>query len=163
MFKCERMNELKKFRYLPHTEEDREKMLNTIGVKSVDELYEDVPKAVRTQERMDLPKELSEFELLKHARELASKNTNATQMPYFIGAGTYDHYIPSIVQAIISRQEFLTAYVPYQPEISQGELQALFEWQSMIAELTQMEVANCGMYDGYNAIAEAANLAISSV
>lgn len=157
------MNYLKKFRYLPHTEEDRKKMLDTIGVTSVDELYEDVPQAVRTKEAMNLPKELSELELLKHTRQLAGKNTNATQVPYFIGAGTYDHYIPSIVQPIISRQEFLTAYVPYQPEISQGELQALFEWQSMICELTQMEVSNCGMYDGYNAIAEAANLAIGSV
>lgn len=154
---------MSKFRYLPHTPEDRERMLETIGVDSVDELFEDVPQAVRTKESMDLPKALSELELIKHTRALAEKNTNAMQLPYFIGAGTYDHYIPSIVQSIISRQEFLTAYVPYQPEISQGELQALFEWQSMICELTQMEVANCGMYDGYNAIAEAANLAIGNV
>lgn len=154
---------MKKFRYLPHTDEDRAKMLDTIGVNSVEELFQDVPQEIRTKEAMDLPKALSELELVKHARQLAAKNVNSAQMPYFIGAGTYDHYIPSVVQPIISRQEFLTAYVPYQPEISQGELQALFEWQSMICELTQMQVSNCGMYDGYNAIAEAANLAIGSV
>lgn len=154
---------MRKFRYLPHTPEDRQKMLDFIGVDKMDDLFVDIPESVRLQEDMDLPRPLSEYELLKHSRQLASKNTTASQMPYFIGAGTYDHHIPTIVNHIISRQEFLTAYVPYQPEISQGELQALFEWQSMICELTQMEVANCGMYDGYNAVSEAANLAIGAV
>ncbi|XJS09996.1 aminomethyl-transferring glycine dehydrogenase subunit GcvPA [Aerococcaceae bacterium WGS1372] len=154
---------MKKFRYLPHTDQDRQKMLETIGVESVDELFVDVPESIRTKEAMDLDPALSEYELLKHSQKLAKRNANASDYAFFIGAGTYDHHIPSVVQSIISRQEFLTAYVPYQPEISQGELQALFEWQSMICELTQMEVANCGMYDGYNAIAEAANLAINVV
>lgn len=152
-----------KFRYLPHTDADRQHMLEVIGVEKMEDLFVDIPESVRLQEELNLPSALSEYELLKHARQLSAKNTTASEMPYFIGAGTYDHHIPSIVNHIISRQEFLTAYVPYQPEISQGELQALFEWQSMICELTQMDVANCGMYDGYNAISEAANLAIGAV
>ena len=154
---------MSKFRYLPHTDEDRQAMLDVIGAKSVEDLFSDVPEAVRTKGVMDLPPALSEMELLKEANRLASKNTSATQMPFFLGAGTYDHHIPSVVNAIISRQEFLTAYGPYQPEVSQGELQALFEWQSMVAELTQMDVANCGLYDGYNALAEATNLAYGAV
>ena len=151
------------FRYLPNSDKDREDMLNVIGAESISDLFADIPEKVLTNERMDLPESLSEYELLKHARELANKNTTASQVPYFLGAGVYDHHIPSVVNHIISRQEFLTAYVPYQPEISQGELQALFEWQSMICELTGMDVTNSGMYDGYNAIAEAANLAIGHV
>lgn len=151
------------FRYLPNTDKDREEMLEVIGVDSVKELFSDIPEKVLLDEKMDLPENLSEYELLKHARELAGKNTTASQMPYFLGAGVYDHHIPSVVGHIISRQEFLTAYVPYQPEISQGELQALFEWQTMVCELTGMDVTNSGMYDGYNALAEAANIAFGKV
>ncbi len=154
---------MENYRYLPNTEQDRKDMLETIGAESVKELFEDVPEEVWTTGDMGLPEALSEFELLKHAGELSSKNVTATDVPYFLGAGTYDHHIPSVVNHIIMRQEFLTAYVPYQPEISQGELQALFEWQSMICELTGMDVSNSGMYDGYNALAEAANLAIGQV
>lgn len=152
-----------KRRYLPHTDEDRQAMLQTIGEESIEGLFSDIPEEVRTKHEMNIPKALSEVELLDHMRQLAQKNVNATQMPYFIGTGTYDHYIPSIVGQIIMRQEFLTAYVPYQPEVSQGELQALFEWQSLICELTGMDVANSGMYDGYNAVAEACNLAFGAV
>lgn len=151
------------FRYLPNTDKDRQEMLEVIGAESIADLFADIPKAVRIDEKMTLPESLSEYELLKHARELANKNITSTQMPYFLGAGVYDHHIPSVVNHIISRQEFLTAYVPYQPEISQGELQALFEWQSMVCELTGMDVTNSGMYDGFNALAEAANLAIGQV
>lgn len=151
------------FRYLPNTEKDRKEMLDVIGAESIADLFADIPEAVRIDEKMALPESLSEYELLKHARELANKNITSTQMPYFLGAGVYDHHIPSVVNHIISRQEFLTAYVPYQPEISQGELQALFEWQSMVCELTGMDVTNSGMYDGFNALAEAANLAIGQV
>lgn len=154
---------MKNFRYLPNTEKDRAEMLEVIGASDIMDLFADIPAQVRIDEQMDLPESLSEYELLKHARELAAKNTTASEMPYFLGAGIYDHHIPSVVNHIISRQEFLTAYVPYQPEISQGELQALFEWQSMICELTGMDVTNSGMYDGFNAIAEAANLAIGKV
>lgn len=151
------------FRYLPNTDKDREDMLNVIGAEKISDLFADIPQDVLTNERMQLPEALSEYELLKHARELADKNITASKLPYFLGAGVYDHHIPSVVKHIISRQEFLTAYVPYQPEISQGELQALFEWQSMVCELTGMDVTNSGMYDGYNAIAEAANLAMGHV
>ena len=154
---------MKKFRYLPNTEQDRQDMLEVIGAKDIMDLFSDIPEKVRLDEPMDLPASLSEYELLKHARELASKNTTASELPYFLGAGVYDHHIPAVVNHIISRQEFLTAYVPYQPEISQGGLQALFEWQTMICELTGMDVTNSGMYDGFNALAEAANLAIGKV
>ena len=154
---------MKKFRYLPNTEQDRQDMLEVIGAKDIMDLFSDIPENVRLDEPMDLPASLSEYELLKHARELASKNTTASELPYFLGAGVYDHHIPAVVNHIISRQEFLTAYVPYQPEISQGGLQALFEWQTMICELTGMDVTNSGMYDGFNALAEAANLAIGKV
>lgn len=151
------------FRYLPNTDKDREEMLEVIGAKDIMDLFNDIPEKVKINEQMNLPESLSEYELIKHAQELANKNVTASQVPYFIGAGVYDHHIPSVVKHIISRQEFLTAYVPYQPEISQGELQALFEWQSMICELTGMDVTNSGMYDGFNALAEAANLAVGSV
>ena len=154
---------MKNFRYLPNTEQDRADMLETIGAQDIMDLFSDIPEKVRITEQMDLPASLSEYELLRHARDLASKNTTASDMPYFLGAGVYDHHIPAVVNHIISRQEFLTAYVPYQPEISQGGLQALFEWQSMICELTGMDVTNSGMYDGFNALAEAANLAIGKV
>ena len=154
---------MKKFRYLPNTEQDRQDMLEVIGAKDIMDLFSDIPENVRLDEPMDLPASLSEYELLKHARELASKNTTASELPYFLGAGVYDHHIPAVVNHIISRQEFLTAYVPYQTEISQGGLQALFEWQTMICELTGMDVTNSGMYDGFNALAEAANLAIGKV
>lgn len=154
---------MKKFRYLPNTEQDRQDMLEIIGAKDIMDLFSDIPENVRLDEPMDLHASLSEYELLKHARELASKNTTASELPYFLGAGVYDHHIPAVVNHIISRQEFLTAYVPYQPEISQGGLQALFEWQTMICELTGMDVTNSGMYDGFNALAEAANLAIGKV
>lgn len=146
-------------RYLPNTEQDRKDMLESIGVNDIMDLFEAVPEDVRRTEKMDLPDALSEYELVKYFSELADKNTNSSQVPFFLGAGTYDHHIPNLVHHITSRQEFLTAYVPYQPEVSQGELQAMFEWQTMICELTGMEVTNSGMYDGFNAVAEAANLA----
>lgn len=151
------------YRYLPNTEKDRQEMLETIGVKDVMDLFSDVPKEVLRNEKMDLPDALSEYELKKYFADLAAQNTSASQKPYFLGAGVYDHHIPSIVNHIIMRQEFLTAYVPYQPEVSQGELQALFEWQTMIAELTGMDIANSSLYDGYNAVAEATNLAVGAV
>ncbi|HLQ74460.1 MAG TPA: glycine dehydrogenase, partial [Alloiococcus sp.] len=124
------------FRYLPNTEQDRKDMIEAIGAKDVMDLFNDVPKEVLRDKRMKLPEALSEYELVKLTNKLAGKNTTASQMPYFLGAGTYDHHVPSVVNHVIMRQEFLTAYVPYQPEVSQGELQALFEWQTMIAELT---------------------------
>ncbi|RBW70586.1 aminomethyl-transferring glycine dehydrogenase subunit GcvPA [Bacillus taeanensis] len=146
------------YRYLPMTAQDKKEMLQTIGVKSTEELFADIPKAVRFKGNLNIPNELPEPELMKYMHELANKNVNTKEYSSFLGAGVYDHYIPSIVDHVISRSEFYTAYTPYQPEISQGELQAIFEFQTMICELTGMEVANSSMYDGPTALAEAAML-----
>ncbi|GER68372.1 putative glycine dehydrogenase subunit 1 [Weizmannia acidilactici] len=146
-------------RYLPMTEEDRREMLDVIGVDSVDELFADIPEKVRFKGDYRIKKAKSETALLKELAALADKNANLKQYTSFLGAGVYDHYIPAVVDHVISRSEFYTAYTPYQPEISQGELQAIFEFQTMICELTGMEVANSSMYDGGTAMAEAAMLA----
>ncbi|MGV3489252.1 MAG: aminomethyl-transferring glycine dehydrogenase subunit GcvPA [Tuberibacillus sp.] len=137
-------------------------MLATIGVESVDDLFSDVPESVRFKGTLDVEKALSEPELFRFMSGLAAKNVNTKETPSFLGAGVYDHYIPSVVNHMLLRSEFYTAYTPYQPEISQGELQAIFEFQSMICELTGMEVANSSMYDGLTALAEAALLACGS-
>lgn len=150
-----------KFRYLPMTDEDRKEMLDTIGVQSVDELFSDIPEEVRFKGRLDIKEAKSELNLFKELANLAEKNANIRTHTNFLGAGTYEHYIPAIVDHVISRSEFYTAYTPYQPEISQGELQAIFEFQTMICELTGMDVANSSMYDGGTALAEAAMLAAS--
>ncbi len=146
-------------RYLPMTETDKQEMLATIGVKSIDELFADIPEQVRFKGLYNIKKAKSEPELVKELTELAAKNANLREYACFLGAGTYDHYMPIIVDHVISRSEFYTAYTPYQPEISQGELQAIFEFQTMICELTGMDVANSSMYDGGTALAEAAMLA----
>lgn len=150
---------MSKFRYLPVTEEDRQAMLSTIGVESIEDLFKDVPEDVRFKGTLDVEKALSEQELYRFMSSLAAKNVNTKETPSFLGAGVYDHYIPSVVNHMLLRSEFYTAYTPYQPEISQGELQAIFEFQSMICELTGMDVANSSMYDGLTALAEAALLA----
>ncbi|GGH79662.1 glycine dehydrogenase subunit 1 [Pullulanibacillus pueri] len=147
---------MSKFRYLPVTEQDRKEMLEVIGVDSVDDLFSDVPASVRFRGNLDAEESLAEGDLYRFMSQLAAKNINTKETPSFLGAGVYDHYIPSIVNHVISRSEFYTAYTPYQPEISQGELQAIFEFQSMICELTGMDVANSSMYDGPTALAEAA-------
>ncbi|KUP07387.1 glycine dehydrogenase [Bacillus coahuilensis m2-6] len=148
-----------KHRYLPTTEQDRKEMLEAIGVESVDELFADIPEKVRFQGEYNIKKAKTETALVKELTILANKNADFKTYTNFLGAGVYDHYIPSIVDHVISRSEFYTAYTPYQPEISQGELQAIFEFQSMICELTGMDVANSSMYDGGTALAEAATLA----
>lgn len=144
------------FRYLPTTENDKKEMLSAIGAQSVEELFSDIPEKVRFQGRLNIKEAKSEAALLKELSNLARKNADVKSYTSFLGAGVYDHYIPSIVDAVLSRSEFYTAYTPYQPEISQGELQAIFEFQSMICELTGMDVANSSMYDGGTALAEAA-------
>jgi glycine dehydrogenase subunit 1 len=149
------------FRYLPVTHQDRKEMLDVIGVEKVDDLFSDVPEKVRFKGRLAVEEALPEGELFKFMSSLAAKNVNTKDTPSFLGAGVYDHYIPSIVNHVISRSEFYTAYTPYQPEISQGELQAIFEFQSMICELTGMQVANSSMYDGQTALAEAALLSVN--
>ncbi|MEX2104991.1 MAG: aminomethyl-transferring glycine dehydrogenase subunit GcvPA, partial [Bacilli bacterium] len=150
------------YRYLPMTEEDRKEMLSSIGVSHIDELFSDIPKSARFERELNIPKPIAEPLLVKHMSEMAAKNANFNDYSCFLGAGVYDHYIPSVVNHVISRSEFYTAYTPYQPEISQGELQAIFEFQTMICEITGMAVANSSMYDGSTALAEAANLAFGS-
>ena len=146
-------------RYLPMTEDDKKQMLGVIGVESIEELFSDVPERVRFQGDLRVKPAKAESALVKELSELARKNANTKEYASFLGAGVYDHYIPVIVDHVISRSEFYTAYTPYQPEISQGELQAIFEFQTMICELTGMDVANSSMYDGGTALAEAAMLA----
>jgi glycine dehydrogenase subunit 1 len=147
-----------KHRYLPMTEEDKKAMLETIGVNSVDELFSDIPEKVRFKGEYNIKAAKSETALMKELFKMASRNADLKRNVSFLGAGVYDHYMPVIVDHVISRSEFYTAYTPYQPEISQGELQAIFEFQTMICELTGMDVANSSMYDGGTALAEAAML-----
>ncbi len=148
-----------KHRYLPMTETDRKEMLEAIGVESIDDLFADIPESVRFKGKYNIKAQKPETELFRELSQLAAKNKDVKTNVSFLGAGVYDHYIPAIVDHVISRSEFYTAYTPYQPEISQGELQAIFEFQTMICELTGMDVANSSMYDGGTALAEAALLA----
>ncbi len=139
------------FKYLPHTQKDIQEMLEVIGINSLDDLFSEIPSDLLGHE-LDIPKAHSELEIYKRFADLAAKNKYLIP---FVGAGAYDHYTPSVIKHIISRQEFLTAYTPYQPEISQGTLQYIFEYQSIISELTGMHVSNASMYDGATATAEA--------
>lgn len=148
-----------KYRYLPMTDADRTEMLAEIGVQSTEELFSDIPDKIKFKGALNISEALDETSLARYMSKLASKNANSLEYSSFIGAGTYEHYIPSVVNHVISRSEFYTAYTPYQPEISQGELQAIFEFQTMICELTGMDVANSSMYDGPTALAEAAAMA----
>lgn len=152
-----------KHRYLPMTDQDQEEMLRTIGIGSLGELFSDIPASVRYQGRLPVSEALDESALLGHLRELSEKNADSDHFVSFLGAGIYDHHIPSVVNHVISRSEFYTAYTPYQPEISQGGLQAIFEFQSYICELTGMAAANASMYDGATALSETGTLASSAV
>jgi glycine dehydrogenase subunit 1 len=146
-------------RYLPLTDADRAAMLAEIGAPSVDALFADVPEAARIAGPVDLPPHQGEIEVERQLAALAAKNLSAGQGPFFCGAGAYRHHVPASVDHIIQRSEFLTSYTPYQPEIAQGTLQALFEFQTQVAALTGMEVANASMYDGSTAAAEAVMMA----
>jgi glycine dehydrogenase subunit 1 len=146
-------------RYIPVTCEQREAMLRAVGVSSVDALFEVIPETVRLTTPLDLPEGMGEIELSGHLGELAAMNAPATELVSFLGAGCYDHYVPSVVDHVITKPEFFTAYTPYQPEVSQGTLQAIYEYQSMICALTGMDVANASMYDGATAFVEAAFMA----
>ncbi|WP_419958582.1 aminomethyl-transferring glycine dehydrogenase subunit GcvPA [Psychrobacillus psychrotolerans] len=148
-----------KHRYLPMTEQDQKEMLDVIGISAIDELFADIPEKVRFKGEYNIKPAKAESALLKELSQLAAKNADSKQFASFLGAGVYDHFKPIIVDHVISRSEFYTAYTPYQPEISQGELQAIFEFQTMICELTGMDLANSSMYDGGTALAEAGNLA----
>ncbi|MBD5419223.1 MAG: aminomethyl-transferring glycine dehydrogenase subunit GcvPA [Bacteroides sp.] len=146
-------------KFIPHTEEDIRLMLDKIGVSNIDELYSDVPQEVIFKEEYDIPSAMSEIELRKHFEELGEKNKKLT---VFAGGGAYDHYSPSVINHLLARSEFYTAYTPYQPEISQGTLQYIFEYQSIISELTGMEATNASMYDGATATAEAMFMMVAS-
>jgi glycine dehydrogenase subunit 1 len=145
--------------YVPHSELDVRTMLDAVGAETIDALFDDIPEAVRRREPLALPAGLSELEVLGEMRRLAAANTPATSLVSFLGAGIYDHYVPAVVDAIVSRSEFATAYTPYQPERSQGVLQTIFEFQTAVCELTGMDVSNAGMYDAGTALAEASLLA----
>lgn len=148
-----------KYRYLPTTEQDKREMLDALGIQSVDELFSDIPEDVRFKGELKVSQALSEPELVSYFQALSNKNANFSTHVNFLGAGVYQHYIPSVVNHMLLRGEFFTAYTPYQPEISQGELQAIFEFQTMVCEMTGMEVANSSMYDGATSLAEAAMMA----
>ncbi|MHC5036124.1 MAG: aminomethyl-transferring glycine dehydrogenase subunit GcvPA [Planctomycetota bacterium] len=146
--------------YVPHTDEDRQQMLRAIGVEKMVDLFTSIPANVVLNRAMDLPSPLPEPDLIRHMKSVAARNR--TEPVSFLGGGCYDHYIPPAVDALAGRSEFVTAYTPYQPEISQGVLQAFYEYQSMICELTGLEVANASMYDGATSLAEALLLCIGS-
>ena len=146
-------------RFAPHTDDDVRTMLATLGLSDLDELFTDIPEDVRLDRLLDIPAGVSEMELVADMRGLAARNRNVDGLVCFAGGGAYDHYVPSVVWALAGRSEFYTSYTPYQPELSQGVLQTLFEFQSMICELTSLEVSNASLYDGATALVEAVNMA----
>lgn len=146
-------------RYIPNTDADTKRMLDVIGVNNLEDLFNDIPKELQLGRELDLEGPYSEMEIIRHMKELSGKNTSIDELTCFLGAGAYDHYIPSIIKHLAGRSEFFTAYTPYQPEISQGTLQAIFEYQTMICNLTGMDVTNASMYDGATACGEAAVMA----
>ena len=147
------------FKYFPHTDDDLKAMLEKVGVKSLDELFAEIPESIRFRKEYDLPKSASEMEVRQAFQLLGSKNL---QLICFAGMGVYDHYTPSAIPSLLSRSEFLTSYTPYQAEISQGTLHYIFEYQSMMAELTGMDISNASMYDGTTATAEAMMMAVAA-
>ena len=146
--------------YIPHTDSDRKAMLKAIGVKQIEDLYQDIPKAVRFPD-LQLPPALSEMEVAEELQLLSEANLDVRHASSFLGAGAYNHFIPSVVDHILRRNEIYTAYTPYQPEVSQGTLQAIYEYQSLMCQLTGMDVSNASHYDGSTALAEAVILALN--
>lgn len=146
-------------RYIPHNNEDVRRMLDTIGVDHLEDLFAEIPSSLRHETRLKLPAARAESDLLAELAALARRNTTSETHRVFLGAGAYDHFIPSVVDHLLSRSEFYTAYTPYQPEISQGTLQAIFEFQTLTCQLTGMDVANASMYDGASSCAEAVLMA----
>ncbi|MBO8159832.1 aminomethyl-transferring glycine dehydrogenase subunit GcvPA [Thermosyntropha sp.] len=149
-------------RYTPNPPAVAEEMLKSIGLNSFEDLFADIPQEVRLNRELDLPEGLSEIEVKRHLLEKARRNITVDEYPCFLGAGAYDHFVPAAVDQILLRSEFYTAYTPYQPEISQGILQSIFEYQTMICKLTGLDVSNASMYDGGTALAEACQVAVSS-
>ena len=146
-------------RFAPHTDDDVREMLDELGLDSLDDLFAQIPSDVRLDRALDLPDGLAEMELLTDLKRLAARNRSADDLVCFAGGGAYDHYVPALVWALAGRSELQTSYTPYQPELSQGVLQALFEYQSMICDVTGMEVSNASLYDGATALVEAVNMA----
>jgi len=146
-------------RYIANTEHEKTEMLKEIGIDNIRDLFKAIPDSVYLTKALNIPDNISEVDLLKSLKALSEKNKNLDNYTCFLGAGAYDHYIPTVIDSLISRQEFYTAYTPYQPEISQGTLQSIFEYQTMICELTGMQVSNASMYDGATALTEAAIMA----
>lgn len=146
-------------RYTPHTSSDKERLLHAIGVSRIEDLFDHIPPSLRERARIALPPGLSEVEVKRRMSSLAAKNGTPENWGFFLGGGIYHHVIPSTVDAVISRSEFSTSYTPYQPEVSQGTLQAIYEFQTLMCELTAMEVSNAGLYDGASASAEAVLMA----
>ena len=147
-------------RYLPHTEDTIRSMLETVGADSLDALFSAIPEDHRMQTPLDLPQALTEWELNGYMEHLSGLNASAAEYRLFIGAGCYEHYIPQVVTSLIQRAEFVTSYTPYQPEVSQGTLHALYEYQTLVCRLMGVEVANASMYDGASALAEALLMAL---
>src|SRR5215216_1411854 len=147
-------------RYTSATDQDRKEMLDAIGVGSVDDLFEQIPEGVRLNRALELPDGMSEDEVNRHLTALAARNRHADDEVTFLGAGMYDHYVPALIDSIITRSEFLTPYTPYQPEISQGGLQVMFEYQTAISELTGLPVSNASLYEGPSSVAAAGYLAL---
>jgi glycine dehydrogenase subunit 1 len=147
--------------FIPHTDSDREEMLKVVGIPRLEDLFRDVPEKYRFPE-LDLPSALTEMEARAELQTIAAANDSADDLACFLGAGAYHHYVPAAVDSILRRGEFYTAYTPYQPEVSQGTLQAIFEYQSLVAALTGMEVSNASHYDGATAVAEAVNMAYAN-
>lgn len=150
-------------KYISVTNDDKKEMLKTIGVDSIDDLFADIPEEFKLKEALNINESMSEIEVRNHIKKLANKNISTEELTCFLGAGTYDHYKPSIINALVSRSEFYTAYTPYQPEISQGTLKAIFEYQTMISELTGMYASNASVYDVHTAAAEAAIMAVAQM
>lgn len=148
--------------FIPNTAQERQEMLARIGVDDLSELFSDIPANLKLNRALDIPAGLAEQDLVRHVRSLAGRTAHAGEYLTFLGAGAYEHYVPSFVDHLLQRSEFSTAYTPYQPEISQGTLTAIYEYQTMVCELTAMDVANASMYDGASAMAEAALMACDS-
>ncbi len=148
--------------YITHTTDDQQAMLDAIGVATLEDLFEPVPANLRLDRPLDLPPAMGELELTAHIQQLAARNTSIAQAVCFLGGGSYDHFIPAVVDFVAARSEFYTSYTPYQAEASQGNLQALFEYQTLVAQLTEMDVSNSSLYDGGSAAAEAVLMALSA-
>src|SRR3954466_5350540 len=147
-------------RYTSATEQDRQEMLERIGVQTMDDLFEAIPQGLRLEQPLNLPDGMSEQDVFEHLSALARRNTHADEEVTFLGAGMYDHYQPALIDTLISRSEFITPYTPYQPEVSQGSLQAMFEYQTAISELTGLPVSNAALYEGPSSVASAGYLAL---